>query len=69
PPLLSKMIRMFVDFHFLLVLMRIAFTFQFEVIYVHRKIEYGHGHDIQTYIAWVERLIIFCYLMAYHAVR
>ena len=49
--------------------MQITFTFQFEVIYVYRQIEYGQGHDIHTYIAWVEIIITFCYWMAYHVVR
>ena len=60
---------MIVGFYFLLLHMRTTLNFQFEVLYSCRQIEYGQGDNVKTYIVWVERLITFCYLMAYHAVR
>lgn len=47
--------------------MRIDFTFTYEDIYVCISLEYGQ--EAETYIAWIERLKIFCYWMAHNADR
>jgi len=49
--------------------MREAFNFHIIDQIVFSHVVFMQGKYIQTYLAWLERLIIFCYWMAYHVVR
>jgi len=45
--------------------MRITFTFRHASIGIDRNI--GSGHETETYIAWLERLKLYCFWMTYNA--